>query len=107
MIHSDLYWPVQPATLSGELYVLTFIDDYSRFCEVRLIKKKSYIAVEFKKFLKVNDTVKRIRCDNAKEYVSGELQKVERNAGIEVGPCSPYTPQLNGVSERMNRTLFS
>ncbi|GBO25808.1 hypothetical protein AVEN_204226-1, partial [Araneus ventricosus] len=67
MIHSDLCGPVEPATLSGERYVLTFVDDYSRFCEVRLIEKKSDIAVEFKKFLKVNDTVKRIRCDNAEE----------------------------------------
>ncbi|GBM33744.1 Retrovirus-related Pol polyprotein from transposon TNT 1-94 [Araneus ventricosus] len=75
MINSDLCGPVEPASLSGERYVLTFVDDYSRFCEVCLIKKKSDIAVEFKKFLKVNDTVKRIRCDNAKEYVSGELQK--------------------------------
>ncbi|GBL85692.1 Retrovirus-related Pol polyprotein from transposon TNT 1-94 [Araneus ventricosus] len=106
IIHSDLCGPVEPATLSGERYVLTFVDDYSRFCEVRLIKKKSDIAVEFNKFLKVNDTVKRIRCDNAKEYVSGELQKVARNAGVEIDPCPPYTPQLNGVAERMNRTLF-
>ncbi|GBM84849.1 Retrovirus-related Pol polyprotein from transposon TNT 1-94 [Araneus ventricosus] len=79
MMHSDLCGPVEPATLSGESYVLTFVDDYSRFCEVRLIKKRSDIAVQFKKFLKVNDTVKRIRCDNAKEYLSGELQKVARN----------------------------
>ncbi|GBM22349.1 Copia protein [Araneus ventricosus] len=106
MIHSDLCGPVEPATLSGERYVLTFVDDYSRFCEVRLVKKKSDIAVEFKKFLKINDSVKRIRCDNAKEYVSGELQKVARNAGVEIDPCPPYTPQLNGVAERMNRTLF-
>ncbi|GBN66968.1 Copia protein [Araneus ventricosus] len=106
MIHSDLCGPVEPATLSGEHYVLTFVDDYSRFCEVCLIKKKSDIAVEFNKFLKVNDTVKRIRSDNAKEYVSWELQKVARNAGVEIDPCPPYTPQLNGVAERMNRTLF-
>ncbi|GBM03713.1 Copia protein [Araneus ventricosus] len=106
MIHSDLCAPVEPATLSGERYFLTFVDDYSRFCEVRWIKKKSDVAVEFKKFLKVNDIVKRIRCDNAKEYVSGELQKVARNAGVEIDPCPPYTPQLNGVAERMSRTLF-
>ncbi|GBN94164.1 Copia protein [Araneus ventricosus] len=106
MIHSDLCGPVEPATLSGERYVLTFVDDYSRFCEVRLIKKKSDIAVEFNKFLKVNDSAKRIRCDNVKEYVSGELQKVARNAGVEIDACPPYTPQLNGVAERMNSTIF-
>ncbi|GBL89729.1 Copia protein [Araneus ventricosus] len=59
---------------------------------------------EFKKIL--TNTVKRIRCDNAKEYVSGELQRVARNAGVEIDPCPPYTPQLNGVAERMNRTHF-
>ncbi|GBL79610.1 Copia protein [Araneus ventricosus] len=106
MIPSDLCGSVEPITLSGERYVLTFVDDYSRFCEVRLIKTKSDIALEFKKFLKVNDTVKRIRCDNAKEYVSGELQNIARNAGVEIGPSPPFTPQLNGVAERMNRTLF-
>ncbi|GBN69585.1 Retrovirus-related Pol polyprotein from transposon TNT 1-94 [Araneus ventricosus] len=106
MIHSDLCGPVKPATLSGESYVLTFVDDHSRIYEVRLLKMKSDIAVKFKKFLKVNDTVKRIRCDNAKEYVSGELQKVARNAGVEIDPCPPYNPHFNGVAERMNRTLF-
>ncbi|GBN64332.1 Retrovirus-related Pol polyprotein from transposon TNT 1-94 [Araneus ventricosus] len=106
MIHSDLCGPVEPAALSGERYALTFVDDYSCFCKVRLIKKKSDIVVEFKKFLKVNDTVKRIRSDNAKEYVSAELQKVARNADVEIDPCAPYTPQLNGVAERMDRTLF-
>ncbi|GBM54665.1 Copia protein [Araneus ventricosus] len=40
MIHSDLCGPVEPATLSGEHYVLTFVDDYSRFCDVRFIKRK-------------------------------------------------------------------
>ncbi|GBN23544.1 Copia protein [Araneus ventricosus] len=77
MIHSNLCGPVEPATLS-----------------------------EFNKFLKVIDTVKRIRCGNAKEYVSGELQKVARNADVEIDPCPLYTPQLNGVAQRMNRTLF-
>ncbi|GBL86992.1 hypothetical protein AVEN_218710-1 [Araneus ventricosus] len=40
------------------------------------------------------------------EYVSGELQKVARNAGVEIDPCPPYTPQLNGAAERLNRTIF-
>ncbi|GBL82879.1 Retrovirus-related Pol polyprotein from transposon TNT 1-94 [Araneus ventricosus] len=38
--------------------------------------------------------------------MSEELQKVARNAGVEIDPCPPYTPQLNAVAERMNRTLF-
>ncbi|GBO39544.1 hypothetical protein AVEN_6681-1, partial [Araneus ventricosus] len=61
IIHSDLCSPVESVTLSGERYVLTFVDDYSLFCEVRLIKEKNDIAVEFKKFLNVNDTVERFK----------------------------------------------
>ncbi|GBN44637.1 Copia protein [Araneus ventricosus] len=106
MIHSDLCLPVETTTLSGEHYVLTFIDDYSRFCEVRFFKKKSDIAVEFNKFLKLKDIVKKFFCENEEKYVAGALQKVTRKAGIEIDPCPSYTPKLNGVAERKNRTLF-
>lgn len=106
MIHSDLCGAVEPMTASGERYVLTFVDDYSRFCEVRLIKNKSDIALEFKKFLKMNDSINRIRCDNAPEYVSGELRRVADSMGVTIDPCPPHTPQLNGVAERINKTLF-
>lgn len=106
MIHSDLCGPVEPLSASGERYVLTFVDDYSRFCEVRLIKNKSDIAVELKKFLKMNDNIRRIRCDNAREYVSGKFKEVADEFGVTIDPCPPYTPHLNGVAERINRTLF-
>ncbi|GBN20242.1 Retrovirus-related Pol polyprotein from transposon TNT 1-94 [Araneus ventricosus] len=106
IIHSDLCGPVEKTTFSGECYVLTFVDDFSRFCEVCLTKKKRDISVEIEKFLKVNDTIKRFRCHNAKEYASEELQKVARNAGVEIYLCPPYTPQYNGVAERKNRALL-
>ncbi|GBO15067.1 Retrovirus-related Pol polyprotein from transposon TNT 1-94, partial [Araneus ventricosus] len=106
MIHSDLCGPVEPAALSGEHYVLTFVDDYSRSCEVRFIKKKSDIAVEFNKFLKLKNIVKKFFYENEEEYVAGALQKVTRNVGVKIDPCTSYTPKLNGVAERKNRTLF-
>ncbi|GBN65162.1 hypothetical protein AVEN_23979-1 [Araneus ventricosus] len=88
IIHSDLCGSIESATLSGERYVLTFVADYSLFCELRLIKEKIDIALDLK-------------------CVRGKLQKVARNASAENQPWPPYTPQMNEVAERMNRTLFA
>lgn len=106
LIHTDLCGPVTPVTDCGDRYVLTLVDDYSRFCEVRLVKNKCDVGSEIKKFIKANDSVCKIRCDNAKEYLSKDLGKFLNKMGVTLDPCPPYTPQLNGVAERINRTLF-
>lgn len=106
MLHTDICGPIEPATSRGEKYFMTIIDDYSRFMEIRLLKRKSDIVDELKMFFKMNPTVSKIRCDNAKEYVSGELYDIARNAGVNIDPVPPYTPSLNGVAERANRSLL-
>jgi transposase InsO family protein len=49
--------------------------------------------------------VKVLRSDNGGEYVSNKFAVFCRNRGIMQQFTPPYTPQLNGVAERMNRTL--
>lgn len=44
-------------------------------------------------------------CDNGREYLSGEIKDFCREKGITYHLTIPYTPQQNGVAERMNRTL--
>lgn len=47
------------------------------------------------------------RCDNAKEYVgSSKLESFCTENGIVLDPVPPYSPELNGVAERMNRTIM-
>ncbi|KFD62470.1 hypothetical protein M514_25320 [Trichuris suis] len=41
LVHSDLCGPMPTATPAGHLYMLTLIDDHTRFTMVRLIKSKS------------------------------------------------------------------
>ena len=49
-------------------------------------------------------TLKCIQTDNGDEY-SGPFHKYCRQHGIQHQRTPPKTPQLNGLAERMNRTL--
>ncbi|KAH9659037.1 Integrase catalytic domain-containing protein [Citrus sinensis] len=82
LIHSDV-WESPDISMGGAKYMVTFIDDYSRRCWVYPIKKKSDVFPVFK------------------EYKA----RVELESGIQRQFTVAYTPQQNGVAERMNRTL--
>ena len=49
--------------------------------------------------------VKKLRTDNGGEYTSTEFESYLKKEGIEHQYTIPKTPEQNGVSERMNRTL--
>lgn len=46
-----------------------------------------------------------LRCDNGGEYISNELKHFCSVIGIVVDYTVPYTPEQNGLAERLNRTL--
>lgn len=110
VIHSDVCGPMQTPTFSGKRYFATFIDDKSCFCMVYLLRNKSDVAAKFANFValaqnQIGKRVKTLRSDNGGEYTSGEMAKFCSNHGIVQKFTPPYTPQLDGVAERMNRTL--
>ncbi|KAG2758651.1 hypothetical protein Pcac1_g29243 [Phytophthora cactorum] len=110
VIHSDVCGPMQTSTFSGKRYFVTFTDDKSHFCVVYLLRNKSEVADKFAEFVAMAETqtgkrVKTLRSDNGGEYTSGAMAKFCKDRGIEQKFTPPYTPQLNGVAERMNRTL--
>uniref|UniRef100_H3H9D7 Integrase catalytic domain-containing protein n=1 Tax=Phytophthora ramorum TaxID=164328 RepID=H3H9D7_PHYRM len=96
--------------LDNKRYFVTFIDDKSHFCVVYLLRNKSEVAAKFAEFVAFAETqtgkrVKTLRNDNGGEYTSGAMAKFCADRGIVQKFTPPYTPQLNGVAERMNRTL--
>uniref|UniRef100_A0AAV1T0R7 Integrase catalytic domain-containing protein n=1 Tax=Peronospora matthiolae TaxID=2874970 RepID=A0AAV1T0R7_9STRA len=98
------------ATFSGKRYFVTFIDDKSRYCVVYLLKSKSEVAAKFMEYAAMAETqtgkrVKYLQSDNGGEYKSDKLARFCAERGIQQRFTPPYTPQLNGVAERMNRTL--
>lgn len=110
IIHSDVCGPMPVNSYGGSRYFVTFIDDYSRKVFVATIKKKSEVFekfVEFKQFVEnqTDKKVKILRSDNGTEYLSNVFVKFLSDSGIQHQRCAPYTPQQNGLAERMNRTL--
>ena len=51
------------------------------------------------------EPIMKLRTDNAGEYMSTDFQAYLALKGIEHHPTIPYSPQQNGVAERVNRTL--
>ena len=65
-------------SLGGNAYFVTFIDNWSRFTIVYLMRNKSEVFNNFKEFeaMATNMTGKRIKlfgCDNVEEYTSKVL----------------------------------
>lgn len=110
LIHSDLCGPMENISFGGMKYFITFTDDFTRMVHVYFLKDKLKILEIFKDFkLKVenelNYKIKRLRTDNGKEYCNYNFEKYLSNHGIIHQTSTPYTPQQNGLAERMNRTL--
>lgn len=108
-IHSDVCGPF-PTTFDGYVYFVTFIDDYTHMCTTYLLKRKSEVLSVFKMYkarveAQFNRRIASFRSDNGGEYTSEEFKRFCKEAGIVLDYVPSYTPQLNGVSERMNRTL--
>lgn len=110
LVHSDVCGPFQVETYDKHRYFVTFIDDYTHFCCVYLIKSKSDVFDMFVEFSTMasshfNLGIQRLRCDNGGEYRNHKLLNFCKERGILCEFTVPYTPEQNGVSERMNRTL--
>ena len=111
LIHTDLNGPHRTTGSDGEKFFLSFIDDYSKCSKVYCIKSKSETASCFKEYVnlvenKLNKRVKKLNCDNGKEYLNKEIYQFINEKGFELLACPPYVHQLNGVAERFNRSAM-
>ncbi|GJW56756.1 retrotransposon protein, putative, ty1-copia subclass [Tanacetum coccineum] len=100
---------------SANLYHLrgtTIIDDYSRRVWSYFLKHISQAFTKFKEWKvmvekQTEKKVKKLRTDNGMEFCSNEFNSYCKSEGIVRHYTVPYTPQQNGVAERMNRTIIS
>ncbi|KAJ9539063.1 hypothetical protein OSB04_031796 [Centaurea solstitialis] len=111
IIHTDVCGPFSHEARGGYRYFITFTDDFSRYGYVYLMRHKSEAFERFKEFQSEvqNQLVKKIkflRSDRGGEYLSQEFNNHLIECGIVSQLTPPYTPQMNGVSERRNRTLL-
>lgn len=110
VIHSDVCGPVNVKSLGGAKYFLTLTDEMSGFTWVYFLKSKSDVFGTFKNFKTMVENehdakIKFFRTDGGGEYCSGEFSEFLDREGIQRQLTVPKTPQQNGTSERLNRTI--
>ena len=111
LIHTDVCGPIPINSVGGSRYFVTFTDDYTHYTYVNMIKNKSEGIDKLREYVKMAENitrqgVKRICRDNEQEYVSEEFKAFCKSHGILKDNTIPYTPQHNGVAERMNQTIL-
>lgn len=110
LVHSDLCGPMEVESLAGSRYFFTLIDDFTHKVFIYCLKRKDQVYetfVNFKNFVENQSgkKIKILRTDNGGEYCNNVLRSFLQSAGIQHQLTVPYTPQQNGVAERMNRSI--
>lgn len=111
LVHSDLWGPAPVNSLAGHRYVMTITDDQTRWVWIFLLKRKSEAYqsfIEWKALVENESSLKlgTLRSDNGGEYLSTAWINFLKQHGIRHETTTPRTPEQNGVSERLNRTIF-
>lgn len=110
IIHSDVCGPITPSAINEKNYYVIFVDQFTHYCATYLITHKSDVFSCFKDFVAKSENhfnlkVVNLYIDNGREYLSNDMRSYCAEKGISYHLTVPHTPQLNGVSERMIRTI--
>ena len=108
LVHLDICGPMRAPSLSGYLYYVLFIDDFSQNTWLFFLKTKNETFGKFQEFkaLVENQSSRKIRAlrsDNGGEYTSKEFDDFYQKEGIKRELREPYNPWQNGVVERKNK----
>ena len=105
-----MWGPARVSTLGGNKYFVVFIDEYSRYCWLYLLKHKNDVIEIFNKWIKLverqtENRVKMLRSDNAGELSGKEFQQILNEFGIVMEKTAPYSSNENGIAERKLRII--
>jgi transposase InsO family protein len=87
LVHSDVCGPMSSPSLSGCLYYVIFIDDYSRKCWIYFLKAKSDTFDKFKEYKsfiekQTGKHIRTLRTDNGGEFESLQFEDFCNEARI-------------------------
>ena len=109
ILHSDIVGPLELSFPDKYKYVSTFLDDHSRYTLVGLMTRRSMLEHTFKKAsaklaeIGGDIQISMVHSDGGKEYIALQNDIGEVNQNKSFSP--PYTPEFNGIAERVNRTM--
>jgi len=109
-IHSDLKsFPV--VSYHKYKYFINFIDDYTSYAWVVLLREKLAAITALKQFMVLVKTqygadIKEWMSDAKGEYKSDAFLKTLKDVGIKILQSAPHTPQQNGRAEHFMCTIM-
>ena len=91
-------------SIGGKNYLLTLIDDYSRYAKVEFLRNKSDTTKALKQMiteakLETGHKLKTICCDKGGEYISEVFLSYLHKRGIKMQETHVDAPYENGVAE--------
>ena len=106
-ISMDIVGPL-PTTNSGNRYLLTFVDDLTKFCDAIPITSQESHEVAYKFITEIVfkfGTPRVLLTDQGANFLSSVFKEVCKLLKIKKIQTSAYRPQSNGSCERSHRTL--
>jgi len=112
LVHSDLCGPLPTADIRGKRYMLTLVDDYSRYTITRAIEHKSEAADALKEMMLQFESltgcyIQNLRTDWGGEFKSTEFLYWLRQRGTSLKPTIPHHSETNAVAERTNHSIIT
>jgi len=110
LVHTDVMGPFKVESIGRKKYLISLIDDFTRYMELNFVFMKSDTSRVLQIFCeKINTQTKRysrsFRSDQGGEYINTELTDYFESKGIQYLVTAAYSPESNGVAERYNQTL--
>ena len=92
--------------------IIAVIDTNSRYLIITFLQKRDQAPDHLDIILSHLNKgpypkLRTIHTDNAKEYMAGHTKEVYKTNGVQHTTTVPYTPQENGIAERVNRTIMN
>jgi hypothetical protein len=111
LIHSDVWGPSPVPTVGGSRYFVIFVDDFSRYTWIYLMKNRSEVLTIYRDFAKMVQTqyskaIKVFRSDNAREYRQTDFSTILKHYGTIFHTSCAGTSQQNGRAERKLRHIL-
>ena len=105
-VFADVIGPFRVESLSGFRFYIVFGNQYTKFVFVDMLKAKSETLASRNKFVLSVGTPKKLRPDNAKEFLSEQFKMYGLDTGILEEKTIAEMPQQNGLAEWCNGTLL-
>ena len=110
LVYSDLCGPLTVPSLKGRRYILTFLDDFSRFTWIYFLTRKGDVFDNFIQFKLMVEKqhgypLKKLKSDNGTEYINKDLKDYCSANGIIHLQSAPYIKEQLGTAERLNSTM--